>query len=169
MKKLLAALLAMFICLLPAISETAQTDSEIKDLYEQIEMSFTKAELDEKYGCIETEEGYFLYENEILCAFYESGRLQAKSRAFENAGEIAPTANIPLTKLSSYKQGMTIEKVTEAFGCEGLEIMKINLADEENAGVRRVLVWKTEAGNVVQALFELDDNEWVLFAIAEVK
>ena len=50
MKKLLAALLAMFICLLPAISETAQTDSEIKDLYEQIEMSFTKAELDEKYG-----------------------------------------------------------------------------------------------------------------------
>ena len=47
--------------------------------------------------------------------------------------------------------------------------MKINLADEENAGVRRVLVWKTEAGNVVQALFELDDNEWVLFAIAEVK
>lgn len=169
MKKLLAALLAMFICLLPAIAETMQTDSEIKDLYELIEMSFTKAELDEIYECAETEEGYFLYENEILCAFYESGRLQAKVRAFESAGDIAPVASISLNKLSSYKQGMTIEKVIEAFGNEGLEIMKINLADEENAGVRRVLVWKTEAGNVVQALFELDDNEWVLFAIAEVK
>lgn len=169
MKKLLASLLVMLIGLLPAMAETALNDSETSDLYEQIEMTFTKAELDEKYDCTENEDGYFLYENEILCAFYESGRIQAKARAFENAGDIAPVANIPLDRLSSYKQGMTIEKVTEAFGAEGLEIMKINLADEENAGVRRVLVWKTEAGNVVQALFELDDNEWVLFAIAEVK
>ena len=64
---------------------------------------------------------------------------------------------------------MTIDDVTSAFGAEGLEIMKINLADEDDAGVRRVLVWKTEKNVVVQALFELDDNEWVLFAIAEVK
>jgi len=35
--------------------------------------------------------------------------------------------------------------------------------------LRRVLVWKTDENVVVQALFELDDNEWVLFAIAEVK
>ncbi len=169
MKKILSVVLALLICLLPAMAETALNDQAQEDLYEQIEMGFTKAELDEKYKCAETEDGYFLYEGKVLCAFYESGRLQAKARAFENAGEIAPTANIPLTKLSSYKQGMSIEKVTEAFGVEGLEIMKINLADEEDAGVRRVLVWKTEAGNVVQALFELDDNEWVLFAIAEVK
>ena len=64
---------------------------------------------------------------------------------------------------------MTIDEVTEAFAAEGLEIMRINLADEENAGQRRVFVWKTNDGTVVQALFELDDNEWVLFAIAEVK
>ena len=165
MKKRFLALLAVLLMLPCAIAETDAPE----DLYAIIEMTAVKAELDERYDCIETEDGYFLYEGEVLCAFYESGRLQAKTRVFENVGDIAPVADLPIEKLSSYKQGMTLAEVTGAFGEEGLEIMKTNLADEENSGVRLVLVWKTENGDVVQALFELDDNEWVLFAIAEVK
>jgi hypothetical protein len=132
-------------------------------------MSALKEELDAAFALTETEDGYFLLENEVLLSFYESGRLEAKTRFFENAADVSPIANIPLDKIAKYKQGMTIDEVTEAFAAEGLEIMRINLADEENAGQRRVFVWKTNDGTVVQALFELDDNEWVLFAIAEVK
>lgn len=168
MRKFLCILLAYLSVFCIAFSEETAQDASV-DLYEQIEMSAVKDELDQAFECVQTEDGYILYENEVLCAFYESGRLMAKARAFENAADIAPVAGVPLEKLSSYKQGMTIEEVTDAFGAEGLEIMKINLADEDDAGVRRVLVWKTEANVVVQALFELDDNEWVLFAIAEVK
>lgn len=169
MKKILACILSFLFLIVPALSENASPEEVGSDLYDRIEMSARKDELDLKYACTETEENYFLYENEVMCVFYESGRLQAKLRAFESVLDVAPVADIPLDKLPSYKQGMKIDEVTGAFGCEGFEIMKINLADEDDAGVRRVLVWKTETGVHVQALFELDDNEWVLFAIAEGK
>lgn len=170
MKKAFSVVLAILMMLLSAAAETEAVEGEkTEELYSLIEMSSLKTELDALYESAETDEGYFLFENEVLIAFYESGRLQAKIRVFENISDIAPVSNLPMDKLSSYKQGMTIDEVTEAFGKEGLEIMKINLADEDGAAVRRVLVWKTETGSIVQALFELDDNEWVLFAIAEVK
>lgn len=169
MKKAICVLLCTLFVSVFACAEEATPAEAANGLYEQIEMSAVREEIEKEFTLTETEDGYFLMENEVLLAFYESGRLYAKARQFENAADIAPIANIPLEKIAGYKQGMTIEEVTEAFGAEGLEIMEINLADEENAGLRRVLVWKTEENVVVQALFELDDNEWVLFAIAEVK
>ena len=169
MKKVICVLLCVLFVSVFACAEEATPAEAITGLYEQIEMSAVKEDLEAKFTLTETEDGYFLLEDEVLLAFYESGRLQAKTRRFENAADVAPAADIPLDAISKYKQGMTIEEVTEAFGAEGLEIMRINLADEEDAGLRRVLVWKTDENVVVQALFELDDNEWVLFAIAEVK
>lgn len=165
MKKPICIILVVFLLVITACAETAVPT----DVYDGISMSDRKAEIDAKYTFEETQDGYFLYEGEVLCAFYESGRLWAKARMFENAGDIAPIADIPLSKLSSYKQGMLLEEVEKAFGAQGLEIMRINLADEDDSGVRRVLVWKTGEGKVVQALFELDDNQWKLFAVAEVK
>lgn len=169
MKKTLLIMLVFCLVSCFAQAEVATPSQAPTSVYDQIEMSAVKEEIDLLFEKEETEDGFFLYGGEVLCAFYESGRLQAKARVFENVADLAPTANIPLDKISGYKQGMTIDNVTSAFGAEGLEIMKINLADEENAGVRRVFVWKTEENVVVQALFELDDNEWKLFAIAEVK
>ncbi len=169
MKKIICAVLFVLLVSVFACAEEATPAEAPAGLYDAIGMDAVKETLDGQYEMVGTEDGYYLLENEVLLAFYDSGRIYAKARVFESAADVAPTANLPLDKLSSYKQGMTIDEVTSAFGAEGLEIMKINLADEENAGVRRVLVWKTEADVVVQALFELDDNEWVLFAIAEVK
>lgn len=169
MKKIICVLVAVLLISVFACAEETTPAEAPDDLYSVIEMDAVKETLSGQYDMAETEGGYFLLENEVLLAFYESGRLYAKARVFESAADIAPTANIPFNKLSSYKQGMTIDEVTSAFGAEGFEIMKINLADEDNAGVRRVLVWKNEENAVVQALFELDDNKWVLFAIAEVK
>ncbi len=169
MKKILLIMLVFCLGSCFSLAEEATPSDAPASVYEQIEMSAVKEEIDLLFEKEETEDGFFVYGGEALCAFYESGRLQAKARVFENVADLAPIANIPLDKISGYKQGMTIDDVTSAFGAEGLEIMKINLADEDDAGVRRVLVWKTEKNVVVQALFELDDNEWVLFAIAEVK
>lgn len=169
MKKIMGVLLLVLLISVFACAEEATPAEAPEDLYDAIEMSDTREMLEARFELNETEDGYFILENQVLLAFFEGGRLQAKARVFENAGEIAPAAAVPLDKLPSYKQGKPIDEVTEAFGAEGFEIMKINLADEDNAGLRRVLVWKSETGAVVQALFELDDNRWVLFAIAEVK
>lgn len=168
MKKMIFVLLAVFLVCQCAFAENEAPEEAAKDLYSGIEMNVLMENLSDLYEIRETEDGYFLVNGEVLLAFYESGRLQAKARTFENVSDIAPIAQIPLSELSGYKQGMPVQEVISAFGAEGLEIMRINLADEDDAGLRRVLVWKTQENKVVQALFELDDNEWVLFAIAEV-
>ena len=116
-----------------------------------------------------TQEGeYLLFSGEVLLAFYESGRLKAKAMAFEDVRDIAPAASLPMEKIKKLKQGTEIDKVQAMIGAEGLEIMRMNLSDEDSSGVRRVLAWKDDDGEAVEMLFELDDNEWVLFAVVEI-
>ena len=169
MKRMVLLVLVMLVYL-AASGENAATPSEAVSAYDRIEMSMTKDEIAHLFDGVYDQDGeYIVFGGEVMCVFFESGRLQAKAKVFEDARDIAPVCAIPVKELSSYKQGMLISEVAEAFGSEGIEIMKINLADEDNAGVRRVFVWKTETNDCVQALFELDDNMWKLFAIAEVK
>lgn len=163
MKKVLACLilLASFfsgIC----FSEEAEVSA-----YDRIEMSFMKEEIVNLFGEGVREGEYEIFSGEVMCAFYESGRLMAKGLVYEAVCDIAPVADIPLESLKKLKQGAMISEITELFGCEGIEIMRINLSDEENAGVRLVLAWQNAEKITVQALFELDDGEWVLFAVAE--
>jgi len=130
-------------------------------------MSFDFSDITALLGEGIHEGDYVIFSGEAACAFYESGRLRAKAVVFDAITDIAPTAEIPLDNLRKLRQGAHIDEITTLFGCEGLEIMKINLSDEEESGVRRVLAWQTEEKISVQALFELDDGEWVLFAIVE--
>ena len=50
----------------------------------------------------------------------------------------------------------------------GTELMRMNLSDEDDAGLRKLLAWKNPSGGVLEALFEQDDGEWILFAIGEI-
>ena len=162
MKKFVFIMLVLVLTMCAAFSEETFLKA-----YERVEMNFTYEEISKLFGKCEEQDGFFLFEDEVLCVFYESGRLQAKARVFDDLALLAPVAEYSSESLKKLKQGTSIEEVTEIFSVEGLEIMRINLSDEENPGVRRVLAWQNAEKANVQALFELDDGEWVLFAIAE--
>ena len=136
--------------------------------YEQIEMSMTLEDVSLLLGEGRAEGDYLVFAESVICAFYESGRLQAKAMAYESLSEISPETSASTESLKSLKQGKTMEEVTAVLGAEGAEIMSINLSDEEDAGVRRVLAWHYAAGGGVQALFEEDEGEWKLFAIVGI-
>ena len=162
MKKLLSwVLCAVLIASLFAFCE------EIP-MYERIEMDDTLETLTERYGePVLTEDGYADFGG-ALCAFFESGRLRAKIVSFETLSEVAQVSDADFSKAKGLKKGASEEEVNALFGGAGAEIMRINLSDEENSGVQRVDAWINADGNAVQALFELDDGKWVLFAVVEI-
>lgn len=162
MKRILAVILALIILCPVCFSESAATDA-----YDLIEMSFTQDEIIKLLGEGEPAGEYVLFSESVLCAFYESGRLQAKCRVFDKITDAAVLCELPLEKLPSLKQGMPIDEFVDLIGTDGAEIMRINLSDEENAGMRRVIAWQNADGASIQALFEMDDGEWILFALAE--
>lgn len=136
-------------------------------MYERIEMKDTLETLIGKLGePVWTQEGYADFGG-ALCAFFESGRLRAKIVSFETLSEVAQVSDADFSKAKGLKKGAPEEEVNALFGGACAEIMRINLSDEENSGVQRVDAWVNADGNAVQALFELEDGKWVLFAIVE--
>ena len=134
--------------------------------YERIDMNMTRAELDALFaGC---EEGEYVAYGDALCAFYESGRLKAKMRRFEDVRGLAPLTEGSFDRVRGLKYGTRIDELSELLG-EGLEIMLMNLSDDEESGCRKLLCWQDSSGSVMEALFELDDGKWILFALGEVK
>ena len=81
---------------------------------------------------------------------------------------MAAPSQADFTQAHSLRQGASIESVEELMGGSGREIAMLRLSDEENAGSRRVLAWANEAGDAMEALFELDDGQWVLFAAVRI-
>lgn len=118
------------------------------------------------FGAPAEKDEYLLCDDTLL-SFWESGRLQAKIRDCENIAEVAAVTESSFDAVLKLKQGAPVDKVISELG-EGNEIMLITLADEDNAGVRKVLAWKHADGEVLEALFELDGGEWVLFAITVI-
>ena len=161
MKKLLSwVLCAVLIASLFAFCEELP-------MYERIEMNDTLETLTERYGGpVLTEDGYADFGG-VLCAFFESGRLRAKIVSFDAISEAASFTDSDFSGARNLKKGAPEEEVNALFGGAGAEIMRINLSDEENSGVQRVDAWVNADGNAVQALFELEDGKWVLFAIVE--
>lgn len=136
-------------------------------MYERIEMDDTLETLVEKFGePVWTQEGYADFGG-ALCAFFESGRLRAKIVPFEAFQEVAQFSKVDFSGAKGLKKGASEAEVNALFGGAGAEIMRINLSDEENSGVQRVDAWANEEGSAMQALFELDDGAWILFAIVE--
>lgn len=167
MKKRIVALavLAVF-ALFAAYGETA----EKTDAYASVDMGMKLEEVSRLLGAHEErEEGILAFPGGVLLSFYESGRIRAKALDFEDDGFVQTVEKIPLQAVQKLKQGALYEDVTALMGTEGTEIMRINLSDEDTPGVRRVLAWRDEAGMSIQALFELDSEAWVLFAVAGIE
>ena len=152
-----------FVCILLLLSALVCC---AENEYIQIEMNETLTEIEAIFGeGTPTEEGYYVF-GDCLCAFYESGRLQSKTVYFEDIRQALIPGEYDFEFAEDLKQGASITVLTDKLG-EGTEIMQINLSDEDNPGVRKVLAWRDMNGNVLEALLELDDGEWTLFAISE--
>jgi len=135
-------------------------------VYDALDMSLSRDSVEALYPQLTPEGVYFRVDDALLC-FFESGRLQAKCRAFENVADIAAETDASFDSVLGLKQGAKLERLTGVLG-EGTEIMLISIADEENPGSRMVLAWRDASGRVLEALFETDNGSWVLFALAQI-
>ena len=161
MKRLLA--LAVCLALIAVCAAAEETDA-----YSLIEMTDTFETILEKLGAPAANDGEYADFGGVLCAFFESGRLQAKLRRFDDVRSIAARANGDFAAAKRLKKGALLADVNAMMGGEGEEIMRINLSDEETSGVQTVLAWVNADSQVMEALFELDDGEWTLFAVVEI-
>lgn len=158
---LLSLLVLVFACAAAHCEETASVydDISMTELLPEL-----VARLDEP---LLTEDGYYDFGGALVAA-YESGRLRGKILAFDDIAAVAAPSQADFTQAHSLRQGASIESVEELMGGSGREIAMLRLSDEENAGSRRVLAWANEAGDAMEALFELDDGQWVLFAAVRI-
>lgn len=166
MKRLLvlSVLLTFLFLAMPAGGEEDKAGEY--SAYAQIRMTDTLDLIETQFGT-GTAQGDYLLFGDALCSFFESGRLQAKSLNYEDIREAAAQTQADFALVRDFKQGTHEEELVKALG-DGAEVMRMNLSDEEDAGLRKLLAWKNEAGSVLEALLELDDGEWVLFALGEI-
>lgn len=158
-------ILAFVLCLVLLAASAFAEDTDAYGVIQMEDTLETVSQKLEKRG--ETEDGYADFGG-VLCAFFESGRLRAKIRAFDDVRDVAARADGDFEAAKKLKKGALLESVTSLMGGEGAEIMRINLSDEETSGVQIVLAWVNSASTVMEALFELDDGEWTLFAVVEI-
>ncbi len=166
MKRICKALLVSLLLL--AFACAGAHGEEAVSVYDDIAMTELLPELIARLGePRRTEEGYLDFGG-ALVAVYESGRLKGKILAFDDVTDAAAPSQADFTQAQSLRQGASIESVEALMGGPGREIARLRLSDEESAGSRLVLAWANEAGDVMEALFELDDNQWVLFAAVRI-
>lgn len=166
MKRICKALLVSLLLL--AFACAGVHGEEAVSVYDDISMSERLSELSARLGePTLTEDGYYDFGGALVAA-YESGRLKGKILVFDNVTDVAAPSQADFTQAQALRQGASIESVEALMGGPGREIARLRLSDEENAGSRLVLAWANEAGDVMEALFELDDNQWVLFAAVRI-
>lgn len=158
---LLTLMLLVFAC-------AAALGEEAISAYDDISMNESLSELVARLGePLLTEDGYYDFGGALVAA-YESGRLKGKVLAFDDVIAVAAPSQADFTQAQSLRQGASIESVEALMGGPGREIARLRLSDEESSGFRLVLAWANEAGDAMEALFELDDNQWVLFAAVRI-
>ena len=158
-------LFVLLISLICAVYAETQ-EMALQSVYAQINMSDTQGTLTEKFGEGTPKDGLILF-GDVLCVFFESGRLRAKSLSYDDIHAVAQPTGGDLSSVRALKQGTFEDELTMLLG-SGREILCMNLSDEEDAGLRKLLAWKNEKGTVLEALLELDDGKWILFAIGEI-
>ena len=162
MKKAIVILLAL-VCLTATSFAGNETEESI---YARIEMSDNLEIIQARFGEGIKEGDYYLF-GDALTAFFDSGRIRAKSLAYDDIHTVAALTTADFALVRDFKQGTAQDQLFKFLG-KGREIMTINLSDKDNAGVRTLYAWKNEAGGILEALFELDGVDWILFALGEI-
>ena len=103
----------------------------------------------------------FLDENNhgVAVVFFDDGALRSKMVYFEDIRQFADLSGAShIENVSLLDSGMEYEVVTAAFGAEGIEIMQL-ATDSGNGAGQYLMIWVSEDGGIVQALFNVTDNK----------
>ncbi len=161
---------AILLALMLALTCACALSEEERDAYSEVGMNETLKELTERYGEPAPEGDLLVFADGFACTFFENGALRVKARVFTDVRDIASLSEADIkAKARSFKQGDSLEYVEAELGAAGAELMRVNISDAENSGVRRVLAWRDADGGALEMLFESEDGGWKLFYVVSVE
>ena len=163
---------------LPPLTEPMYTDREaLYQYYNAVTFDETLTSLTEKYGEPVKEEGEsgdsysWVMEDGygFAAAFFDSGRLRAKVLYYKDLRQLGEISNATrIDQFAVLNKNYTYAMTCGALGGRAMELAQIAQDTSDNPEIKRLYVWATPKGDVVQVLFSGDEKlESVSYTLAE--
>ncbi len=163
---------------LAPMTEPMYTDREaLYQYYNAVTFDETLTSLTEKYGEPIKEEGEsgdsysWVMEDGygFAAAFFDSGRLRAKVLYYKDLRQLGEISNATsIDQFSALNKNYTYAMTCGALGGRAMELAQIAQDTSDNPEIKRLYVWATPKGDVVQVLFSGDEKlESVSYTLAE--
>ena len=163
---------------LAPLTEPMYTDREaLYQYYNAVTFDETLTSLTEKYGEPVKEEGEsgdsysWVMEDGygFAAAFFDSGRLHAKVRYYKDLRQLGAISNATsIDQFAVLNKNYTYAMTCGALGGRAMELAQIAQDTSDNPEIKRLYVWATPKGDVVQVLFSGDEKlESVSYTLAE--
>ena len=163
---------------LPPLTEPMYTDREaLYQYYNAVTFGETLTSLTEKYGEPVKEEGEsgdsysWVMEDGygFAAAFFDSGRLRAKVLYYKDLRQLGEISNATsIDQFAVLNKNYTYAMTCGALGGRALELAQIAQDTSDNPEIKRLYVWATPKGDIVQVLFSGDEKlEQVSYTLAE--
>ena len=163
---------------LAPLTEPMYTDREaLYQYYNAVTFDETLTSLTEKYGEPVKEEGEsgdsysWVMEDGygFAAAFFDSGRLRAKVLYYKDLRQLGEISNATsIDQFAVLNKNYTYAMTCGALGGRAMELAQIAQDTSDNPEIKRLYVWATPKGDVVQVLFRGDEQlESVSYTLAE--
>ena len=163
---------------LAPLTEPMYTDREaLYQYYNAVTFDETMTSLTEKYGEPVKEEGEsgdsysWVMEDGygFAAAFFDSGRLRAKVLYYKDLRQLGEISNATsIDQFAVLNKNYTYAMTCGALGGRAMELAQIAQDTSDNPEIKRLYVWATPKGDVVQVLFSGDEKlESVSYTLAE--
>ena len=163
---------------LAPLTEPMYTDREaLYQYYNAVTFDETLTSLTEKYGEPVKEEGEsgdsysWVMEDGygFAAAFFDSGRLRAKVLYYKDLRQLGEISNdTSIDQFAVLNKNYTYAMTCGALGGRAMELAQIAQDTSDNPEIKRLYVWATPKGDVVQVLFSGDEKlESVSYTLAE--
>ena len=163
---------------LAPLTEPMYTDREaLYQYYNAVTFDETLTSLTEKYGEPVKEEGEsgdsysWVMEDGygFAAAFFDSGRLRAKVLYYQDLRQLGEISNATsIDQFAVLNKNYTYAMTCGALGGRAMELAQIAQDTSDNPEIKRLYVWATPKGDVVQVLFSGDEKlESVSYTLAE--
>lgn len=163
---------------LAPLTEPMYTDREaLYQYYNAVTFDETLTSLTEKYGEPVKEEGKsgdsysWVMEDGygFAAAFFDSGRLRAKVLYYKDLRQLGEISNATsIDQFAVLNKNYTYAMTCGALGGRAMELAQIAQDTSDNPEIKRLYVWATPKGDVVQVLFSGDEKlESVSYTLAE--
>lgn len=160
------------------LTEPMYTDREaLYQYYNAVTFEDTLDSLTEKYGepSVETADGGDSYTwvmedgYGFAAAFFDSGRLRAKVLYYLDLRQLGEISNATgIDQFSSLNKNYTYAMTCGTLGGRAMELAQIAQDTSDDPEIKRLYVWATPKGDVVQVLFGGDEQlESVNYTLAD--